>query len=477
MLDTNTTIANNGCLQISPKADMSVETSDYGLYASTNANNNVNGTELFAIEDYKNQDHLQKKQPVDEAVGTNIGLPLGNNMAEVAPSNFPTECARGDMAKKNQKTSSYILSDIETASTNNNCFQLLPHPLNLANANAYGNGIEQLSLRGYTNEYQPHKHEPIHEPIGTNNGLSIGNNKPKVALRMRHIRKKLARVKEPTAKKTKKERGQSNLKRPPNAFFMFMVVCAFIQPLILDTIATRSCHGIQMCESDSDSEPLNKQTAPKSNKASIECHVICIKALRFAKIIQDKKSIPKIKERDIGKISARIKKRVDGSVSGGWKMKRIRLTSIKLLMRGRGTLRVIVLRNRKRAFGYKRYALLNSFSKHVFQTPLAALDRDRRLGENRMSYRVELNTIKDNLLLFVFQTLWKSLNFAFVYADFYYDNGLKTFFPLSIRPLYLTGAPSKDISIMEMIKWKRKHIMFHMKGRNKGKERVLKADA
>ncbi|GKB37819.1 hypothetical protein Tco_0882761 [Tanacetum coccineum] len=182
MLDTNTTIANNGCLQISPKADMSVETSDYGLYASTNANNNVNGTELFAIEDYKNQDHLQKKQPVDEAVGTNIGLPLGNNMAEVAPSNFPTECARGDMAKKNQKTSSYILSDIETASTNNNCFQLLPHPLNLANANAYGNGIEQLSLRGYTNEYQPHKHEPIHEPIGTNNGLSIGNNKPKVAL-------------------------------------------------------------------------------------------------------------------------------------------------------------------------------------------------------------------------------------------------------------------------------------------------------
>nr|GEV47092.1 DNA helicase [Tanacetum cinerariifolium] len=65
---------------------MSVETFDYGLDASANANNHVNGTRLFGFEDYRNQDHLQKKQPVDEAIGTNIQLPTRNNIAKVAPS-------------------------------------------------------------------------------------------------------------------------------------------------------------------------------------------------------------------------------------------------------------------------------------------------------------------------------------------------------------------------------------------------------
>ncbi|PWA44012.1 hypothetical protein CTI12_AA530320 [Artemisia annua] len=46
----------------------------------------------------------------------------------------------------------------------------------------------------------------------------------------------------------------------------------------------------------------------KSNKAS-ECHAICSKALRFAKILQDKKSTSKNKERDTRKISGRIKKK------------------------------------------------------------------------------------------------------------------------------------------------------------------------
>ncbi|GJT78963.1 hypothetical protein Tco_1045688 [Tanacetum coccineum] len=46
----------------------------------------------------------------------------------------------------------------------------------------------------------------------------------------------------------------------------------------------------------------------KSIKAS-DCHRICSKALRFAKIMQDKKSISKNKERDTGMMTSRIKKK------------------------------------------------------------------------------------------------------------------------------------------------------------------------
>ncbi|GJU70360.1 hypothetical protein Tco_1256619 [Tanacetum coccineum] len=50
----------------------------------------------------------------------------------------------------------------------------------------------------------------------------------------------------------------------------------------------------------------------KSNKAS-ECHAICNKALRFAKIVQDKKYISKNKKREDGRISSRIKKKGRGN--------------------------------------------------------------------------------------------------------------------------------------------------------------------
>ncbi|GJU63416.1 hypothetical protein Tco_1245251 [Tanacetum coccineum] len=46
----------------------------------------------------------------------------------------------------------------------------------------------------------------------------------------------------------------------------------------------------------------------KSNKAP-ECHAICSKALRFMKIVQDKKYISKNKERDVGRMPSRIKKK------------------------------------------------------------------------------------------------------------------------------------------------------------------------
>ncbi|GJT20370.1 putative reverse transcriptase domain-containing protein [Tanacetum coccineum] len=49
----------------------------------------------------------------------------------------------------------------------------------------------------------------------------------------------------------------------------------------------------------------------KSTKAS-ECHRICSKALRFAKVMQDKKSISKNKEKDTGRMSSRIKKKGKG---------------------------------------------------------------------------------------------------------------------------------------------------------------------
>nr|GEZ10468.1 DNA helicase [Tanacetum cinerariifolium] len=141
MLNTSRPFANSGCHQISPKADMLDKTFEYGLYASANANNNVNEIEMFGVGDYKNQDHLEMEHPIDKAVGTNVALPFGNTIAKVGPCN------------------SYFTTE---------------------NANANGDGIQQLSLQGYTYEYQPCKDEPIHKPLGTNNGLSTENKKLQV---------------------------------------------------------------------------------------------------------------------------------------------------------------------------------------------------------------------------------------------------------------------------------------------------------
>ncbi|GKC54972.1 hypothetical protein Tco_1077717, partial [Tanacetum coccineum] len=68
-----------------------------------------------------------------------------------------------------------------------------------------------------------------------------------------------------------------------------------------------------------DSLFIQKQNPPStqlfklavSTKAS-DCHGICSKALRFAKIMQDKKSISKNKERDTGRMTSRIKKKCKG---------------------------------------------------------------------------------------------------------------------------------------------------------------------
>nr|GEV85899.1 DNA helicase [Tanacetum cinerariifolium] len=71
---------------------------------------------------------------------------------------------------------------MNTASTNNNCLQLSPKAHNSANGNDYGNGTKSSSLEDYRNEDQSHKHQPTDEPIGTNIGLPIGNNKLKVVV-------------------------------------------------------------------------------------------------------------------------------------------------------------------------------------------------------------------------------------------------------------------------------------------------------
>ncbi|GJW69596.1 reverse transcriptase domain-containing protein [Tanacetum coccineum] len=63
--------------------------------------------------------------------------------------------------------------------------------------------------------------------------------------------------------------------------------------------------------------PLYTKTNPQSTSSILkakstkapDCHGVCSKALRFAKIIQDKKSISKNKERDTGRMTSRKKKK------------------------------------------------------------------------------------------------------------------------------------------------------------------------
>nr|GEZ25682.1 DNA helicase [Tanacetum cinerariifolium] len=49
--------------------------------ALANANNCGNKNKLFAVEAYKNDNHLHRKQPTDESIQSMTGLPLGNNTA------------------------------------------------------------------------------------------------------------------------------------------------------------------------------------------------------------------------------------------------------------------------------------------------------------------------------------------------------------------------------------------------------------
>ncbi|GJT22937.1 ALP1-like protein isoform X1 [Tanacetum coccineum] len=147
-LDVNTMSTSNDFLQLSPKARTSAESSDDSLYVSANANDNGNGT-----------------KPIDKPIGTNIGLALRNNTAEVTPpiEGLPMEDDKRDMCKKYQTTYPYILLDMNTASSNDT---------NLSAA------------KDYRNEDQTHKHRPTDKSIGTNIGLPIGNNKPEVATRI-----------------------------------------------------------------------------------------------------------------------------------------------------------------------------------------------------------------------------------------------------------------------------------------------------
>nr|GEZ20055.1 DNA helicase [Tanacetum cinerariifolium] len=140
--------------------------------ALANANNCGNRIKLFAAEAYKNDNHLHRKQPTDEAIQSMTGLPLGNNTCEIA-SPFTNRMGREEYAQKSRKISSCTFSNIGRTTTNNNA---------LANVNDYGKNINSLSCGTYTNKGQPHKHESVNEPIGTNIGLPARNNKSGVAL-------------------------------------------------------------------------------------------------------------------------------------------------------------------------------------------------------------------------------------------------------------------------------------------------------
>nr|GEV45595.1 DNA helicase [Tanacetum cinerariifolium] len=135
-----------------------------------NANTCGNKNKLFADEAYKNDNHLHTKQPTDEAIQSMAGLPLGSN---TVTGHLPTEYDVRNMPKKSQKISLCTFSNIGRTTTNNNA---------LANVKDYGKNINSLSRGTYTNKGQPHKHEFVNEPVGTNSGLRTRNNKSEVAL-------------------------------------------------------------------------------------------------------------------------------------------------------------------------------------------------------------------------------------------------------------------------------------------------------
>nr|GEX08367.1 ATP-dependent DNA helicase PIF1-like [Tanacetum cinerariifolium] len=85
LLDVTTMSAENDYLQMSQAAHMSVEIPKHSVCASVNANTCRNGNKVSAGKAYKNQYQLHKKHAVNEAIESNIGRPLGNNIAEFAP--------------------------------------------------------------------------------------------------------------------------------------------------------------------------------------------------------------------------------------------------------------------------------------------------------------------------------------------------------------------------------------------------------
>nr|GEV53635.1 hexokinase-1-like isoform X1 [Tanacetum cinerariifolium] len=162
---------------------ISVQSSDHGLY------DNGNGIKL-----------------TDKAIGTNICSVMGNNIGEVALCISVQSSDHGLYDNENgiKLTDKAIgtnirsvmgnnIGEVALSSTNNDRLELFPKVYTptgcsdrglyaSANGNDYENDIKLSVADGYRKEEQSHKHQPADESIGTNIGLSIGNNKPEFAL-------------------------------------------------------------------------------------------------------------------------------------------------------------------------------------------------------------------------------------------------------------------------------------------------------
>nr|GFC30341.1 hypothetical protein [Tanacetum cinerariifolium] len=135
---------------MSQVAHMSLEITEHSLSALINANTCGDGKKVSVAKAFKNQDQLHKKHAADEAIESNIGRALGNNIAEVAPWHLPIEYDDRNMA--------------------------------LENANTCGNRNKLFAVEAYKNHNQLHRKQPTDEAIQSTIGLPLRNNTNEIAL-------------------------------------------------------------------------------------------------------------------------------------------------------------------------------------------------------------------------------------------------------------------------------------------------------
>nr|GEV44082.1 ATP-dependent DNA helicase PIF1-like [Tanacetum cinerariifolium] len=176
------------------------------LEVTTNANTSGNGNKVSASKSFKNQDRLHKKHAVDEAIESNTGRSIGNNVAAVAPWHllieyddrnmplanantcgnrnklFAAEAYKNDNHLHTKQPTDEAIQSMTGLPLGSNTGRTTTNNNALANVKDYGKIINSLSRGTYTNKGQPHKHESVNEPVGTNSGLRTRNNKSEVAL-------------------------------------------------------------------------------------------------------------------------------------------------------------------------------------------------------------------------------------------------------------------------------------------------------
>ncbi|GKC16207.1 hypothetical protein Tco_1012989, partial [Tanacetum coccineum] len=82
MSNTNNPFTNSSCIQLSPMANTLVQTDDYELYALANGDDNVTKYDPVGVDTYQSQNHLERGHAIDKAIGTNVGVRMGNTIAK-----------------------------------------------------------------------------------------------------------------------------------------------------------------------------------------------------------------------------------------------------------------------------------------------------------------------------------------------------------------------------------------------------------